>query len=376
METQTRASASLNPVDLWLDTLAYSKSGSHNTEKNYRRCFKAFLEFIGTTAEDIVREYESSSDKAFKRKYAQFLKRWIGSLSRKGLTKGSIKSMVGVVQSFFKYNDLPLGYVPTAQDFAVYHNRDIEKSEIGHLLAISRPRDRAFFAVMAQCGLRPYTICLLQLKHLQPDLYNGTIPCKIEVPREIAKGKYAGYLTFIGAEAVSHLKAYLKIRANLTPESFLFTKHGSEDPATPKAFTHKFERNIRKLRAKGLVDFKQEQKGKPSELRLYSLRKFFKKYAYHAGSELVEFWMGHKGKGVTDHYISRDVEFHRQQYAEKAMAFLRIEKETPSETEKTITELKERQLELEKEVGSLKKKVRALRVMYLGARTRLEKKKD
>jgi len=356
-------------MDLWLDTVSYAKSGSHNTERNYRRNFQKFLKFIGKTSEDILRDYEKTSDREFKRKYAQFLRAWIGNLNRKGHTNGSIKVMVSAFQSFCKYSDLPLGYVPTPKDFVVYENRDITKEEIKHLLAISRPRDRAFFSVMVQSGLRPYTICLLQLKHLHPDLYNGTVPCKIEVPREIAKGKYQGYFTFIGVEAVKHLKAYLKSRANLTPESFLFVRHGSEQQATPKSFTHKFERNIRKLLAKGIVHFNQKQKGKPGELRLYNLRKFFKKFANQAGSEFVRFWMGHKGKGVTDHYISRDSEFHRKLYGEKAMPFLRLEIATPTETEQTVIELRQRvkevenfyKREMEKGIGSLQKQIEELR---------------
>ena len=335
-------------TDLWLDTLAYSKSGSLNTRRNYRRNFQKFLAFMGKTAEQILEDYKEIKDtREFKRKYARLVRAWIGSLNKKGLTKGSIRSMVGVVQSFFKYNDLPLGFVPTAQASSEYHNRDIEKPEIAHLLAISRPRDRAFFAVMAQSGLRPHELCKLRLKHLHPDLFHGTIPCKLEIPKEIAKGKYHGYFTFIGAEAVKYLKDYLKTRANVSPESYLFTKHGSELQATPKSFGHKFQRNVRKLKAKGLVSFKQRQKGKPSELRLYNLRKFFRKFASQSGRDFVNFWMGHT-LGVDAHYFSRDVEFHRKLYKEKALPYLRIEKETPTETEKQIEELRAELTKLKK----------------------------
>ena len=354
-----KAEAKFDPTDLWLDTLAYSRSGSLNTQRNYRRNFHIFLDFIGKTADQILGDYEESSEKKFKRKYALLLKAWIVSLRRKDYTNGSIRTMVGVVQSFFKYNDLPLGYVPTAQNSSEFHNRDIEKSEISHLLAISRARDRAFFVVMAQSGLRPHELCKLQLRHLQPDLYNGTVPCKIEIPREIAKGKYHGYFTFIGAEAIKLLKDYLKSRANLTPESYLFTKHGTEQPATPKAFTHKFERNIRKLKEKGLVDFKQKQKGKPAELRLYALRKFFRKFASHAGTDFVNFWLGHT-LGVDIHYFSQDREFHRQVYKEKAMPFLRIERQIPTETEQTIKELRRQLKETKKRLEERDKMLNVL----------------
>ncbi len=81
--------------------------------------------------------------------------------------------------------------------------------------------------------------------------------------------------------------------------------------------------------------------GKPSELRLYSLRKFFRKHAGQAGFENVQFWMGHVVQaGQEEHYRPRDVEFHRKLYAEKAMSFLRLEQPTPTETEKVIEDLR------------------------------------
>ncbi len=242
---------------------------------------------------------------------------------------------------FSENNNLPLGFVPIGQNCIVYHNRDITRQEVSEILRISSPRDRAFFAVLAQSGLRPYTICKLKIKHLEPDLSNDTVPLKIEVPKEIAKGKYRGHITFIAEESVQYLKDYLKTRGNLTSESWVFTKYGTEEQSSPKAFSHKFRKAARKLREKGIFKFEVRKNGKPSELRLYSLRKFFRKHAGQAGFENVQFWMGHVVQaGQEEHYRPRDVEFHRKLYAEKAMSFLRLEQPTPTETEKVIEDLR------------------------------------
>jgi len=48
----------------------------------------------------------------------------------------------------------------------VYHNRDITKEEIVQIMVVIKLREKAFFAVMAQSGLRPHTIKQLRLKHL------------------------------------------------------------------------------------------------------------------------------------------------------------------------------------------------------------------
>lgn len=346
----------INITETWLNTVSASKSGSKLTTSTYRKRFQEFLDFIEAPAEEITNDYENMTEKAFKRKYSAVLRAWISALHKAGFAPNTINGKVTAVLSFFKYSGLPLGFVPLAQMRVIYHNRDIDKDEILKILSISRPRERAFFTVMAQSGLRPVTLCALQLKHLEPDFSEGRIPCRINVPQELSKGKYREYFSFIGEDAVNALKAYFTTRPDLTRESPLFSGYG-EEAETHRivwVFTTKFREAIRTLKEKGEIDYEQKEKGKPAELRLYNLRKWFKKMAYQAGSDLVEFWMGHKGKGVRDHYRPQDVDFHRKIYAEKAMPHLRLETATPSETDKTISELRQKLENREGEILDLR----------------------
>jgi len=160
-----------------------------------------------------------------------------------------------------------------------YHNRDINHEEVKLILGASRPRERAFFATLAQSGLRPFTICNLRLKHVKEDLIIDHIPCKMDVSVEIAKGKYRGYFTFVGLEAVEYLKAYLHTRRRITDDDFLFVKQGTKQQANPKSFSGLFSRILRKLEEKGLIEVEQKERDKPRDVRLYSLRKFFRKHA-------------------------------------------------------------------------------------------------
>ena len=113
------------------------------------------------------------------------------------------------------------------------------------------------------------------------------------------------------------------------------------------------------------MDFEQKEEGKPRSVRLYNLRKFFRKYAGQAGVEYVNFWMGHKTNYEAPHipssdvhYFSReDVESQRQLYEEKAMPFLRLETATPSETEQTIKQLEQKMEELRQENLALKQRL-------------------
>jgi len=344
-------------VESWLDNVGTSHSNSIKTRQEYKLWFGEFCAFVQKTPEEIAKDYESSmlTERQLMRKYAQYISAFSASLHNRGFAPCSIGSGVGAVRSFFKYNDLALGYVSSVRMRVIYHNRDITHDEVKLILDSSRPRERAFFAVMAQSGLRPDTICNLRYKHIKEDLASHVIPCKIDVPEEIAKGKYHPYFTFIGEEAVHYLESYLYTRRNLTDEDFLFVKQGTNDRTDPKSISGLFGRTLQKLLISGKIQVEQKQKNKPRNIRLYNLRKWFRKHANQAGFEFVQFWMGHTvNAGQDEHYRPTDVEYHRKLYSEKAMPFLRLEKATPTETEKTIVELKKQLEERDKQIDAMK----------------------
>jgi len=333
----------MHQIDLaetWLSSVALSHSGAKTTSNLYRRGLSYFLDFIHASAEDIQKDYEEMQERDFKHKYGQLLRAWSGHMVTQGYTPGSVGSYAIAVKSFFKHNDLPLSFMASIRRKVTYHNRDITKEEVVHILSVSSPRDRAFFAVMAQSGLRPSTLCALRMKHVEPDYSQDRVPLKISVPENLTKGQYHAYLTFIGEDAHRFLRDYLKTRPNLNRESYVFTKQGSEEPMIRNTFSSLFRKSARLLRDKGLMDYEQKEKDKPAEIRLYTLRKWFRKYAIQAGFENVDFWMGHTGPGVDRAYRPQDEEFYRKIYAEKAMPFLRLATSTPSESEKQIEELR------------------------------------
>jgi integrase len=320
-----------------------------------------FCDFIERSPEQIVREYEDSThstERQMMRKYAAvYSSIYVYAVQEELIILHNSIKMAPIL-SFFKYNDLPLGHVSIPQMRVTYHNRDITHEEVKMILDASKPRERAFYAIMAQSGLRPETICNLRYENVKEDLSKGIIPCKIEVPQDITKGKYRSYFTFIGEEAVHYLQSYLYVRRHVTDEDYLFVKEGTEERTDPKSLSNIFGRTVNKLQEKGLIEVKQKQKGKPRNIRLYNLRKWFRKHAHEAGFELVQFWMGHTvHASQEERYRPTDVEFHRELYAEKAMPFLRLEKATPTETEKTIAELKKLVEEKDKEMSAMKETI-------------------
>jgi len=250
----------LDPTEKWLVNVSYANSGSKRTEEKYRRDFTQFLKFFGKTSKEIITEYRSLTNfndaLRFKDQIADVILSWIVHLREEGLANCTIAGKVCSVKSFLKYNRIQIGYIPTAKGTTEYHNRDIKREEIATILNVSIPRDRAFYAVMTQSGLRPVTICRLQIKHIEYDrLLRGECPVKIDVPCKIAKGKYHSYFTFISEEAIHNLKSYLKTR-NVTKDSYLFIKTGSQNtPMKPSAFSAQFNKTIRKLRERNVLDF-------------------------------------------------------------------------------------------------------------------------
>ncbi|MCW4018320.1 MAG: tyrosine-type recombinase/integrase [Candidatus Bathyarchaeota archaeon] len=395
-----------NAVDSWIYQVGMSHSGSTGTEKRYRLSFERFCASVGKTAEEIIEDYEKLPEKTFKRFYAQAIVAHMVELKNYNCASGSIATALNSIRSFFKYNSLPLNFIPAVRVEVENHNRDIQNQEIAEILRNSDFRERAFFSLVAQTGLRPDTLTKLKIGDFEDILESYTpIPCLIKVGKQATKGKYDDYFTFAPKESVTYLKEYFKTRKQtLTEDSYVFAMYTDENkPVRPGVFSHLFRRIVMKLQKQNVLSFKTNRKAisietknhKPlrncvtrNELRLYNLRKFFRKYAGQAGPDFVNFWMGHLSSlGVDLHYFSRDVKHHRQIFKEKAMPFLRLETATPTEAEKQIADLR-KQLEnkserletLETRIAKLEPLVKLLEknpdTMSLFVRTWLEKEEN
>jgi integrase len=336
-------------TDLWIKSVGYSHSGSARTKQNYNRVLPVYCNFIGQTPEQIVADYEKAennhkSDRVIMRKHSQKIQLWIMKMEKENKVPSTIRTNVAIVLSFYKYNDLPLGKVPMPQLVITYHNRDITREEINKILALSPLRERAVMAIIAQSGLRPCTVVKLRVKDVENILEQETpIPCKISVAKEIEKGKLGcGHPSFIAEDAVKYLKQYLGTRKNLTLESLLFVTYQTpEQPLIEKNLSRVFRLKARILCKSGSVVYNIRENGKPSELRLYNLRKYFRKFANQMGFEHVNYLMNHKTEGSDGNYTPKDAEFYRQLYAEKAMPFLRLEQPTPTESQQVITAMED-----------------------------------
>jgi len=200
--------------------------------------------------------------------------------------------------------------------------REITKDEINRITEKSLPREKAFFTIMRQSGLPPHRIKQLKIGDVEEILDPNTpIPCKISVLHESPN--------FIGEEAIKYLKRYLGTRArreNLTGESLLFTiRNGPNREINTKSVSRAFKLAMKKARI-----------GEPSELKLYSLKDFYRENAKNYQKEL------------SNDSRPKDNEFYRELYEEEAMPFLEIELLTPiHQLETQNKELTQRLTEIE-----------------------------
>jgi len=192
--------------------------------------------------------------------------------------------------------------------------------------------------MMAQCGLRPHELCSLRMRDIEHSLDNVSQNCYlVQIPQQIAKGKFHEFFTFIPHESMKTLRDYWSTRSDpLSEKSYIFIKERGDEaaPTNGGAMSQAFKKIAEKLNRAGLIQY-ELRKGKPSQLRLYNLRKWFRKQAYQAGSDFVNFWLGHTNLDL-EHYFSKDVNLHREVYEEKALLHLQLETETPSETTKIM----------------------------------------
>jgi hypothetical protein len=155
--------------------------------------------------------------------------------------------------------------------------------------------------MLALGGFRNGTLTKLQYRHIKRDLEKGTTPIHVHIEAEITKGKYHDYDTFIGQEAADYLRLYLQARRQGTekipPETIqdnspLIRNLECRQPVP--ITTQSVHKIVHELYVKaGLLP--QKPVGRCYELRVHSIRKFFRTQLAALGvqTDYIEYMMGH-----------------------------------------------------------------------------------
>lgn len=343
-------------VEQWLNNVAESST----TKNQYASRIKLFREFAKMHNVDIstlkdqyrIAKYKGEIDKEkFIDSLVDLIDSYKAYLIQKGYAPTSVYSCLSIVQSFLKkgcrIKDVEVSLPKHV--YQKYHNRDITKEEIKKILEHAPIRERTFWLMMYESGLRPRTLVQLKYKHIKEDYEKGVIPMKISLPSEILKDYIGERFCFVGEDSVKLLREYLSLRPTINDEDYIFKedyvkRKGTKTPyLSPETFSNKFSKLVIKL---GLD--KPTEKGQPKQLREYCLRKAWFKYLTDVDSTYKNFWFCHTN--VNDHYITRDVEVHRQLYA-KAYPKLRIFEPT---SDSKVNSLENELMKANQTIGELK----------------------
>jgi hypothetical protein len=302
------------------------KSKSLGSLYMYVQGVKRYCDYLGKTPDQLIAECydtEGVPDSKTLYQHAVQLDNYLTELQLDGLTGGTISNYLKSVKALYAANKLILNYPYRVKKNIVNKDRAPTPEELQTLMDLGTPRERVIVTCLALGGFREGTLSKLRLYHVQEDLERGIVPIHVHVEAEITKGKYHDYDTFLGAEAVEAIKAYLKIRERgspgggvppeeLTPDSPLIRSEKSVEvkPIRP----HQIYGVVHGLYHKaGLL---KDKKGRMYNLRVHSIRKYFRTQLAALGvpADYIEYMMGHRVSTYHDIQM-KGVEFLRNIYA-------------------------------------------------------------
>jgi hypothetical protein len=352
-----------NDIENWLNNVC----GSERTREYYMRIVKEFEKRSKQSLASIVEEwykvkYDWEKNQRFQDELSELMQSYYSTL--RGYASLSRHAKIVPILSFFKFKRISVAFNFEKHSFVTYHNRDLKKEDIQTILEHSLLRDRCFYLMMLESGNRPETLTRLQYKLIKEDYEANKVPMKIDLPSAILKGRVSARWSFIGEDGFRTLKEYLKNRV-MKDEDYLFPpikfrNDRSKKRLNPNTFSSQFSRTVTSLGLAKKTEKDQEGYGKPRPVRLYGLRKYYRNNM-RCESSFREFWMGH-GLKTDEHYISREIERHREEYL-KGYASLRIYEpdQDINALRKRILDQEEQMKKLNEENSGLYQKVEAVR---------------
>jgi len=306
-------------------------SGSPMSLYGYTDTISRYSCFLGLGPDMIIQDVKGGGnvpDPLRVQNHVGLLEDYLAALQDDGLSPGRVYGEIKHVRTFYRVNGVEVKLSEPLSRRVTYKDRSPTPEELARLLEIADLREKVVVATLALGGFREETLAKLQYRHVREDVEAGRTPIHVHVEAEITKGKYGDYDTFLGAEAAEYLRLYLDQRRRgsvdgkippevLNDQSPLIRneRHRQPKPVGPK--------QIRKL-VHGLyvkAGLLKEPKGRMYDLRVHSLRKYFKTQLIALGVQesYVDYLMVH----VVDTYHdiqSLGVEKLRNVYAASALS--------------------------------------------------------
>lgn len=280
-------------------------SGSFQSCCCYTANVQKYATWLGYSPDLIIQDVKpvgNIPDSARVQNHAGYLNDYLATLQDEGLKPGSVNNCIKSVKTFYRVNGVKIELSEPLSKRVIYKDRAPKPEELSKLLDIANLREKVMITMLALSAFREETLSKLKYRHVREDIENNKMPIHIHVEADITKGKYHDYDTFLGAEGVTYLKLYIEQRRagspdgrnppeNLTDESPLIRDETSHNPRAigPK--------QIRKMIHQLYIqaDLIKQQNGRMYDLRVHSLRKYFKTQQLALGMQpdYVDYMMGH-----------------------------------------------------------------------------------
>jgi len=306
-------------------------SGSLSSLYSYTDSVHRYSKWLGYSPDIIIYDVKPTGnipDPVRIQNHLGFLEDYLATLQDEGLAPGRVYGVVKHIKTFYRVNGVKVDLTQPLSRRVTYKDRAPKPEELTRLLEIAALREKVIISMLALGAFREETLAKLQYRHVRADLEKDMIPIHVHVEADITKGKYHDYDTFLGAEAAEYLKLYMEQRKSgspdgrnppetLTDESPLFRDETSHKPRPigPK----QIRKLVHQLYVKaGLV---KTSRGRMYELRVHSLRKYFKTQLLALGvqPDYVDYMMGHTVDIYHDIQM-KGVDFLRNIYASSGLS--------------------------------------------------------
>lgn len=306
-------------------------SGSAHSIYSYTSTIHKYSTRLGYAPDLIIQDVKpagSIPDPLRVQNHVGFLEDYIAELQDEGLSPGRVHCYAKHIRTFYRVNGVKIELTEPLSRRVTYKDRSPTPEELTRVLEIADLREKVIVSMLALGAFREETLARLQYRHVRGDVESNQVPIHVHVEAEITKGKYGDYDTFLETEAAEYLKLYLEQRRRGSPdgrnppevladESPLIR---DETSRTPRSIGPKQIRKlVHQLYVKaGLV---KEPRGRMYELRVHSLRKYFKTQLLALGvqPDYVDYMMGHTVDTYHDIQM-KGVDFLRNIYAGSGLA--------------------------------------------------------
>lgn len=318
---------------------------------------------VGLTPDELVLDnlksvFESGATNTLtKRKHTDWLSEYVNaSMVERGLSDSKRQMAAATVRMFYRANDSPLfGAFKVSQGAVVPPPKPLKAEDIRAVLSVLPVNIRAPLVCVWQSGIEIGRILSLRWKDLE-GLDAGEYPLKLTLYGR--KRHRRAYSTFLGRDAITHLKA---IRTN---GELVFPSVRNPENTSDLAWLNVCLKGAAaKLEGEELIGHYPRE-----SWHTHALRHSFETEASHAGvrAEIRDYFMGHI-TGIQWTYNHRD-EIHPQDLIEEYLKIEPLVSLNPTEATLKV-QFASREKEIVNQLGELWTLYQELKAELLGAKS-------